>query len=87
MAFIFDFFVLYWGRAHSTHDISTLSTIAKWFDSKRGLMTSVAKIGTAMGQMIMPLLIAFLIISFGWRTATFYLGITASIGLVLAKHR
>ena len=47
-------------------------------------MTSVAKIGTAMGQMIMPPLIAFLIISFGWRTATFYLGIAASIGLVLA---
>merc|ERR1711991_426088 len=66
------------------HDISTLSTIAKWFESKRGLMTSIAKIGTAMGQMVMPPLIAFLIISFGWRTATFYLGIVASIGLVLA---
>ena len=47
-------------------------------------MTSIAKIGTAMGQMVMPPLIAFLIISFGWRTATFYLGIVASIGLVLA---
>ena len=78
---IFFFFI---GVGLSTHDISTLSTIAKWFDSKRGLMTSVAKIGTAMGQMIMPPLIAFLIISFGWQTATFYLGIAASIGLVLA---
>ena len=81
---LFLIFLFFIGVGLSTHDISTLSTIAKWFDSKRGLMTSVAKIGTAMGQMIMPPLIAFLIISFGWRTATFYLGIAASIGLVLA---
>ena len=47
-------------------------------------MTSIAKIGTAMGQMVMPPLIAFLIVSFGWRTATIYLGIAASIGLILA---
>ena len=78
---IFLFFI---GVGLSTHDISTLSTIAKWFDSKRGLMTSIAKIGTAMGQIVMPPLIAILILSFGWRTATFYLGIAASVGLVLA---
>ena len=78
---IFTFFI---GTGLSTHDISTLSTIAKWFESKRGLVTSIAKIGTAMGQMVMPPLIAFLIISFGWRMATFYLGIAASIGLVFA---
>ena len=81
---LFLIFIFFIGIGLSTHDISTLSTIAKWFDTKRGLMTSIAKIGTAMGQMVMPLLIAFLIISFGWRTATFYLGIVASIGLVLA---
>ncbi len=78
---IFLFFI---GVGLSTHDISTLSTIAKWFDSKRGLMTSIAKIGTAMGQIVMPPLIAILILSFGWRAATFYLGIAASVGLVLA---
>ena len=81
---LFLIFLFFIGAGLSTHDISTLSTIAKWFDSKRGLMTSIAKIGTAMGQMVMPPLIAFLIISFGWRSATFYLGIAASIGLVFA---
>ena len=81
---LFLIFIFFIGAGLSTHDISTLSTIAKWFESKRGLMTSIAKIGTAMGQMVMPPLIAFLIVSFGWRTATFYLGIAASIGLVLA---
>jgi MFS family permease len=81
---LFLIFIFFIGTGLSTHDISTLSTIAKWFESKRGLMTSIAKIGTAMGQMVMPPLIAFLIISFGWRTATFYLGVAASIGLVFA---
>ena len=81
---LFLIFIFFIGTGLSTHDISTLSTIAKWFQSKRGLVTSIAKIGTAMGQMVMPPLIAFLIISFGWRTATFYLGIAASIGLVFA---
>ena len=81
---LFLIFIFFIGAGLSTHDISTLSTIAKWFESKRGLMTSIAKIGTAMGQLVMPPLIAFLIVSFGWRTATFYLGIAASIGLVLA---
>ena len=81
---LFLIFIFFIGTGLSTHDISTLSTIAKWFDTKRGLMTSIAKIGTAMGQMVMPPLIAFLIVSFGWRTATIYLGIAASIGLILA---
>ena len=81
---LFLIFIFFIGTGLSTHDISTLSTIAKWFESKRGLVTSIAKIGTAMGQMVMPPLIAFLIISFGWRMATFYLGIAASIGLVFA---
>ena len=81
---LFLIFIFFIGTGLSTHDISTLSTIAKWFESKRGLVTSIAKIGTAMGQMVMPPLIAFLIISFGWRMATFYLGIAASIGLIFA---
>ena len=56
---LFLIFIFFIGIGLSTHDISTLSTIAKWFESKRGLMTSIAKIGTAMGQMVMPPLIAF----------------------------
>ena len=81
---LFLIFIFFIGTGLSTHDISTLSTIAKWFESKRGLLTSIAKIGTAMGQMVMPPLIAFLIVSYEWRMATFYLGIAASIGLVFA---
>ena len=56
---LFLIFLFFIGVGLSTHDISTLSTIAKWFDSKRGLMRLVAKIGAAMGQMIMPPLLHF----------------------------
>jgi MFS family permease len=81
---LFIIFIFFIGIGLSTHDISTLSTIAKWFGKRRGIMTSIAKIGTALGQMLVPLLIAFLIINFGWRSSTFYLGIASCTGLVLA---
>ena len=81
---LFVIFIFFIGVGLSTHDISTLSTIAKWFGKRRGIMTSIAKIGTALGQMLIPPLTAILIIQFGWRSATFYLGIACCIGLILA---
>ena len=79
---LFVIFIFFIGLGLSTHDISTLSTIAKWFGKRRGIMTSIAKIGTAFGQMLIPLLIAILIINLGWRSATFYLGLASCVGLV-----
>ena len=81
---LFVIFIFFIGVGLSTHDISTLSTIAKWFGKRRGIMTSIAKIGTALGQMLIPPLIAVLIIQFGWRSAIFYLGIACCVGLILA---
>ena len=81
---LFVIFIFFIGVGLSTHDISTLSTIAKWFGKRRGIMTSIAKIGTALGQMLIPPLIAILIIQFGWRSATFYLGIACCFGLIFA---
>ena len=46
---LFVIFIFFIGVGLSTHDISTLSTIAKWFGKRRGIMTSIAKIGTALG--------------------------------------
>jgi len=66
------------------HDVVTLSTIAHWFDKRRGLMTAVAKVGTATGQMLFPLVVAALIISVGWRTTFVYVGVAAAVVLVVA---
>ena len=67
-----------------THDVVTLSTVARWFDQRRGIMTAVVKVGTAAGQVTIPPIAAILIISYGWKKAVMILGITASVLLVTA---
>lgn len=82
-------FVLYGvfvGAGLSAHDVVTLSTIARWFDKRRGMMTGVVKIGTAFGQMSIPLLVVALTAQFGWRIALLMLGCGAAILLVLAAQ-
>ncbi len=66
------------------HDVVTLSTIARWFEGRRGLMTAVAKVGTGVGQMAVPLLAAVLITALGWQTAMLVLGVSASVLLLIA---
>ena len=66
------------------HDVVTLSTIAHWYEKRRGLMTAVAKVGTASGQMALPLIAAALIAGVGWRQTFVVLGVSAAIILVLA---
>ncbi|MFC1914634.1 MFS transporter [Chloroflexota bacterium] len=50
-------------------DVSTLSTIVRWFDRKRGMMSGVIKVGAGVGILVMPLAATSLISSYGWRTA------------------
>lgn len=72
------------GIGLSTHDIVTLSTIARWFYRRRGIMTGIVKVGTATGQIVVPPLAALLIIGFGWRTASMVLGLSALVLLSIA---
>ena len=72
------------GLGMSTHDVVTLSTVARWFDKRRGMMTGVVKTGTAAGQMVLPVLTAFLIADIGWRAAAITLGLGASFFLLIA---
>ena len=57
------------GLGLATHDVVTLSTIARWFGGRRGMMTGVVKVGTAVGQMVLPPLAALLMAVVGWRYA------------------
>ena len=81
---LFVLFGLFIGVGMSTHDVATLSTIARWFVRRRGMMTGIAKVGTATGQMVLPPLAAALIGGFGWRTAALALGVGATVLLLLA---
>lgn len=67
-----------------SHDVVTLSTVARWFEARRGIMTGVVKLGTALGQAAVPPIAALLIVAQGWRGAVVTLGIAATIVLVIA---
>jgi MFS family permease len=80
---LFVVFSLFIGLGLATHDVVTLSTIAKLFDKRRGIMTAVVKVGTASGQMSVPPLAAGLIALYDWRLALIILGIGGAVVLVV----
>ena len=77
-------FAVFVGLGMGTHDVVTLSTVARWFESGRGVVTGLAKVGTAFGQMAVPPLAAFLVIQYGLQSALVILGIAAGIILLFA---
>ncbi|MEM7522928.1 MAG: MFS transporter [Pseudomonadota bacterium] len=81
---LFLIFGTFIGLGMSTHDVVTLSTIAGWFERRRGMMSGVVKVGTAAGQVAMPPIAAVLIVTLGWRMALMTLGLCAAALLLLA---
>jgi MFS family permease len=79
---MFAIFGTFMALGLGTHDVVTLSTIARWFEHRRGIMSGVVKTGTALGQVTIPPLAAALLLAFGWRQALIILGI-AALGLLL----
>ncbi|MDD5127071.1 MAG: MFS transporter [Dehalococcoidales bacterium] len=58
----------------STTDVVLLSTLARWFNKRRGIMSGIAKVGTGLGMLIMPVAITWLIARSDWRNAYVVLG-------------
>ncbi|MFO7895695.1 MAG: MFS transporter [Candidatus Cloacimonadales bacterium] len=48
---------------------TSISTMAKYFERHRGKAISLASLGYPAGEAILPIIISFLILSFGWRGA------------------
>ena len=72
------------GVGLAAHDVVTLSTVARWFPKRRGIMSGVVKVGTAVGQMLVPLAAVALISSVGWRLSFVVLGLCAVVLLMVA---
>ncbi|MBI4303041.1 MAG: MFS transporter [Chloroflexi bacterium] len=62
------------------------STIARWFTSKRGLMTGIAVSGIGAGTMLMPPLATYLISAYDWRTSFVVVGIIVLLVMVAAAQ-
>ena len=74
------------GLGLATHDVITLSTIARWFEGRRGIMTGLVKVGTATGQMVLPPLVALLMAVVGWRYAALVMGYAGAALLLIAAY-
>ncbi len=72
---LYVFYGLLVGAGMSTHDVVTLSTVARWFKRRRGLMTGIVKAGTGTGQFVIPLVASGLIASAGWRATYVVIGV------------
>ena len=74
------------GIGFSTHDVITLSTVARWFVIRRGMMSGLVKVGTGAGQLIVPLIATGLISSFGWRYSYMIIGAVSLVALVVVAQ-
>ena len=79
---LYLFFGVIFGIGLSTIDVIALSTIARWFVRKRGIVTGIVKVGTGFGQMVIPFLASVLIIRYGWRSSCVIIGVAMLIILV-----
>jgi MFS family permease len=79
---LYLFFGVIFGIGLSTIDVIALSTIARWFVKKRGIVTGIVKVGTGFGQMVIPFLVSVLIIRYGWRSSCVSIGVAMLIILV-----
>lgn len=81
---------LFWGLmvgiGMSTHDVITLSTVARWFPRRRGLVSGIVKVGTGCGQLTIPILVATLVAAYDWRVACQVFGAGAFVILMFAAQ-
>ena len=78
-------YLLYGGLAgigFSTHDVVTLSTVARWFVKRRGMMSGIVKVGTGTGQFVVPLIVTVLVAAYGWRNSYLIIGGVILVTLV-----
>ena len=80
---LYLFFGVVFGIGLSGIDVIALTTIARWFVKKRGIVTGIVKVGTGAGQMIIPFLVSLLITGYGWRHSCIIIGVAVLIILVL----
>lgn len=57
--------------------VTTMSTISRWFNRKRGLALGIASSGAGLGMVVMAPFATYLITSFDWRVSYIIIGIGA----------
>ncbi|MFC1904776.1 MFS transporter [Chloroflexota bacterium] len=66
--------------------VPLVSTIARWFVKRRGLMTGIAVAGVGAGTIVIPPAATWVISSYGWRNSYIAVGIVAMVVIVSAAQ-
>jgi len=66
--------------------IPQMSTIARWFEKRRGLATGIAASGEGIGILILAPLARWLISTYGWRTSYIVIGMIALALIISAAQ-
>jgi len=74
------------GIGMSTAFVPLVSTVARWFVKRRGLMTGIASSGLSIGTLIIPPVANWLISVYGWRTSYMIVGSVALVLIILAAQ-
>ncbi len=74
------------GIGVSGMDVILLSTTARWFVKRRGMMSGIVKVGTGVGILIMPLVASMLISAYGWRNSYSIAGVASLVFIVSAAQ-
>ena len=74
------------GIGLSSIDVIALSTTARWFTYRRGIVTGLVKVGTGAGQLIVPMTASLLITAYGWRTAFTVIGLSGMVLLIIISR-
>ena len=74
------------GIAMSGCFVPLVSTVARWFVKRRGLVTGLVLSGVGVGTIIIPQIASWFISDFGWRYSYTFLGIMTLVFIILAAQ-
>ncbi len=66
--------------------VPLMSTVARWFRARRGMMTGITMAGSGFGTMLMPPLCNWLIADLGWRSSFLVVGLVLAVVILLAAQ-
>ncbi len=79
---LYIFWGIILGLGLSGGHVPSLSTVARWFDKRRGLMCGIAASGIGIGTVFMPPFANYLVLIYGWRTSFLIIGTMALLILM-----
>ena len=83
---LYLFYGVVLGAGMSGEMIPVLSTVARWFVKKRGLMTGIVTSTSGLSQAIMPLLVSHLIVTYDWRVSYMVVALIALVPTMLGAQ-